>query len=202
MIAFLRGILAAESPGQIVVDVHGVGYKLMVPHSTLASMPSIGQEVFVFTHMVVREDDMQLYGFQSEDELAVFLLLLNVSGMGPKGALSVLSVYPPDSIRGFIGNEDVTALTRVPGVGKKTAQRLILELKDKIGKVITGSKQGGAAIANDGGIIRDAEFALVALGYTQSEASDAVGKALNNENTVIKDASELIKQALKYLMKE
>jgi Holliday junction DNA helicase RuvA len=202
MIAFLRGKLAVEAPGMIVVDVNGVGYKLLVSNSTLAAMPSIGQEVFIFTHLVVREDDMQLYGFQTEDELAMFLLLLNVSGMGPKGALSVLSVYPPDSIREYISNEDVTALTRVPGVGKKTAQRLILELKDKIGKVISSAKQGSNVIAGDSSVIRDAEFALAALGYNQSEAGDAIRKALSQKDTEYRDASDLIKSALKYLMKE
>ncbi|MTI79755.1 MAG: Holliday junction branch migration protein RuvA [Firmicutes bacterium] len=201
MIAFLRGKLAAESSGKVVLDVNGVGYQMLVSNTTLANMPHLGEEVFLHTHMVVREDSMQLYGFQTDDELSIFTTILNVSGIGPKGALAVLSVYQPENIKGIIANENATALTKVPGIGKKTAQRLILELKDKLGEMTPTKQQDISKIDYQGSVERDAEFALMALGYSHSESTDAVKKALA-ENSTLSDVSALVKLALKYLMKE
>ncbi|MBM7855115.1 Holliday junction DNA helicase RuvA [Desulfohalotomaculum tongense] len=201
MIAFLRGKLAAESTGKVVLDVNGVGYQLLVSSATLADMPPVGEEVFLHTHMVVREDSMQLYGFKTEEELFIFTAVLGVSGVGPKGALSLLSTYQPGSIREIMANEDVTALTKVSGIGKKTAQRLILELKDKLGSIPAAAKKTAPNIKHQGSMHRDAEFALMALGYSQSEAAEAVKLACADSSNP-PDVSALVKSALKYLMKE
>lgn len=199
MIAFLRGKLASESDGSVVLDVNGVGYRVFVPGSTLTTLPEIGQEVFLLTHMIVREDGMQLYGFKSEDELTVFSAILNVAGVGPKGALAVLSVYQPTAVKTIITNEDVQGLVKVPGIGKKTAQRLILELKDKL-KTISQSIEYSSSENMPGSNRTDAEFALLALGYNQSEAQDAVSRAAVIQPPPA-NTGELIKIALKYLMK-
>ncbi len=199
MIAFLRGKLAAALTDTIVLDVNGVGYQIQVPNSTFIEMPSIGEEVTLYTHLVVREDSLQLYGFKTEDELNVFLSLLTVKGVGPKGALAVLSVYQPARIRAIFAQEDIAALTRVPGIGKKSAQRLILELKDKLGVLPEGYKQAAPAAKKLGSKLKDAESALIALGYNQSEAHQAV-RAVENM-AADSDTAGLIKAALKYLMK-
>ncbi|WP_031516092.1 Holliday junction branch migration protein RuvA [Desulfofalx alkaliphila] len=199
MIAFLRGKLAAETIGSVVLDVNGVGYRLLVPNSTSALMPKIGEEVFLYTHLVVRENNMQLYGFSTEDELSTFLALLNVTGVGPKGALSVLSVYRPGEFKSIIDREDIKAIIKVPGVGKKTAQRLILELKDKLAD-IKPVEQNSQSPGNSLGSLRvDAEFALLALGYKQSEAQEAVLWAAEYQPAP-EDTAGLVKLALKYLM--
>lgn len=201
MIAFLRGKLAAESSGRVVIDVNGVGYQLQVSANTLSSMPKLGEEVFLYTYMIVREDSIQLYGFKTENELSIFTAILNVSGVGPKGALAVLSVYRPESISEIISNEDAAALTKVPGIGKKTAQRLILELKDKINIFPASAASVETRKEYPGSIQQDAEFALVALGYNQSESTAAVKKALTNHKPP-SDVSTLVKLSLKYLIKE
>ncbi len=199
MIAFLRGKLSAQSANIVVLDVNGVGYQIQVPNSTLLTMPQIGEETTVYTHLVVREDCLQLYGFKTEDELTVFLALLNVNGVGPKAALALLSVYQPEKIRVIFAEEDVAALTKVPGIGKKTAQRLILELKDKLGVQAEGYKHDAPAEEHFGSELNDAEFALMALGYNQSEAHEAVHKAAEAASAT--DTGGLVKAALKYLMK-
>lgn len=202
MIAFLQGVLAVESPGAVVIDVNGVGYRVLVPDSTLAAMPEIGQQVFLNTHLVVREDSMQLYGFKTEQELAMFSLLISVSGIGPKGGLAALSCYPPEHMQQYIATENITALTKVPGVGKKTAQRIILELKDKVSSLpMTMSEDVHPIVTGNHTLTNDAENALIALGYGKGEAEKAVHQALNG-GTEIADLSQLIKMALKNLMKE
>ena len=203
MIAFLRGVLAVQSQGAVVIDVNGVGYRVLVPESTLSIMPGIGQQVFLNTYLVVREDDMQLYGFKTEQELAMFSLLISVSGIGPKGGLAVLSLYPPEHVQQYIITENVTALTKVPGIGKKTAQRILLELKDKVKALpITMSEHvQPVAVVGDHNLIKDAENALMALGYGKGEAEKAVKQAING-GTEMEDLSQLIKLALKNLMKE
>ncbi|MCL0080751.1 Holliday junction branch migration protein RuvA [Peptococcaceae bacterium] len=199
MIAFLRGKLAAELTGAVVLDVNGVGYRLLVPDSTLVALPETGQTVFLHTHLVLREDNVQLYGFKTEDELTVFIAILNVSGVGPKGALAVLSTYQPDNIRAIIAGEDLISLTKVPGVGKKTAARLILELKDKLGKITDEIKRPLSNTSQPDSILKEAELALQALGYNQSEAKAAVRKAVS-AHSLPPDTATLVKNALKYLM--
>ena len=165
MIAALRGEVIARGTGHVVVEVAGVGYKVFVPRH-----PS-RDDVLLHTHQVVREDDESLYGFETREELALFEMLISVSGVGPKAGLAILSVARPAEIAAAIASGDTAALARAPGVGKKTAERLIVDLKSKIGRV-TGLPVTGALAAED-----DAHAALVALGYTASEAATALRDA-------------------------
>ena len=167
MIAAIRGVVIARGADHVVVETNGVGYKVFVPRH-----PS-RDEVLLHTHQVVREDAQALYGFETREELALFDLLIGVSGVGPKAALSILSVARPAEVASAIASSDAAALARAPGVGKKTAERLIVDLRGKIGRV-AGEPTGGAPLATDD----DAHAALVALGYTASEASAALQEVL------------------------
>jgi Holliday junction DNA helicase RuvA len=167
LIAAIRGVVIAHGADHVVVETNGVGYKVFVPRH-----PS-RDEVLLHTHQVVREDAQALYGFETREELALFDLLIGVSGVGPKAALSILSVARPAEVASAIASSDAAALARAPGVGKKTAERLIVDLRGKIGRV-AGEPTGGAPLATDD----DAHAALVALGYTASEASAALQEVL------------------------
>jgi holliday junction DNA helicase RuvA len=167
LIAAIRGVVIARGADHVVVETNGVGYKVFVPRH-----PS-RDEVLLHTHQVVREDAQALYGFETREELALFDLLIGVSGVGPKAALSILSVARPAEVASAIASSDAAALARAPGVGKKTAERLIVDLRGKIGRV-AGEPSGGAPLASDD----DAHAALVALGYTASEASAALQEVL------------------------
>jgi Holliday junction DNA helicase RuvA len=166
VIAALRGEIIARGAGHVVVEVGGVGYKVYVPRH-----PS-RDDVLLHTHQVVREDDESLYGFETREELALFEMLISVSGVGPKAGLAILSVARPSEIAGAIASGDTAALARAPGVGKKTAERLIVDLKSKIGRVTGLPVTTGALTGDD-----DAHAALVALGYTASEAAMALRDA-------------------------
>ena len=166
MIAALRGEIIARGAGHVVLEVAGVGYKVFVPRH-----PS-RDDVLLHTHQVVREDDESLYGFETREELALFEMLISVSGVGPKAGLAILSVARPAEIAGAIASGDTAALARAPGVGKKTAERLIVDLKSKIGRVTGLPVTPGPHSAED-----DAHAALVALGYTASEAASALRDA-------------------------
>jgi Holliday junction DNA helicase RuvA len=165
VIAALRGGIIARGAGHVVIEVAGVGYKVFVPRH-----PS-RDDVLLHTHQVVREDDQSLYGFETREELALFEMLITVSGVGPKAGLAILSVARPAEIAAAIASGDTAALARAPGVGKKTAERLIVDLKSTIGRV-TGLPVTDALGAED-----DAHAALVALGYTASEAATALRDA-------------------------
>lgn len=191
MIARLNGLLIEKSPPQIIVDCNGVGYEVEVPMSTFYNLPEIGAKVQLLTFMVVREDAQLLYGFGSEQEKSTFKQLLKVNGIGAKSALSILSGVSIDDLVHAISQQDIAMLTRVPGVGKKTAERLLLELKDKFS--ITGS---ATVTALPKSASYDILNALIALGYNDREASAAV-KLLDKEITVANG----IKQALKSLSK-
>jgi Holliday junction DNA helicase RuvA len=167
LIAAIRGVVIARGADHVVVETNGVGYKVFVPRH-----PS-RDDVLLHTHQVVREDAQALYGFETREELALFDLLIGVSGVGPKAALSILSVARPAEVASAIASSDTAALARAPGVGKKTAERLIVDLRGKIGRV-AGEPTGGAPLATDD----DAHAALVALGYTASEASAALQEVL------------------------
>lgn len=197
MIAFVRGKLVSVLSDSIIVDVNGLGYRLQVPGSLFSRLPSPGAEVQLHTHLVVREDGMYLYGFRDEDELNCFRLLLNVSGVGPKGALAVLSSMAPDTLRQVLAGENVALLTKVPGVGKKTAQRIILELKDKLGRI----SLGGPVQEDTMGEEVDALAALLALGYARAEAHEAVKEAA--KNVAVKEnggqVNDLVRLALQWL---
>ena len=165
MIASVRGTVIARASDHVVVEVRGVGYKVFVPrHPT-------GDEVLLHTHQVVREDGQFLYGFESREELALFEMLIGVSGVGPKAAMAILSVARPAEVAAAIAASDAAALARAPGVGKKTAERLIVDLRSKIGRV--AAPADGMPLPSDD----DAHAALVALGYTAAEATMALREA-------------------------
>jgi Holliday junction DNA helicase RuvA len=183
MIAFLEGRVADKSGGRAVIDVGGVGYDVAVPASTLAKLPAVGKIARVHTRMVVRDDAMTLFGFATTDERELFDLLVTVSGVGPKVALSFLSVLSPEALRRAIATADLAALTVVPGVGKKVAQRVTLDLKDKL---------GGEAMVVDGPLV-DVREALLSLGLSPAEASEAmVGLPVDGDASV----EDLLREAL------
>jgi Holliday junction DNA helicase RuvA len=192
MIGRIAGILVEKHPPQIVVSCHGVGYEIDVPMSTFYGLPRTGDEVTLLTHLVVREDAHLLYGFLSAAERTSFRQLLRISGVGPKVALAVLSGLSVDDLAAAVASEDAARLTRVPGIGKKTAERLVLELRDKLPMAVTMVRAGtGAAGARS-----DVVEALLGLGYNEREAQAAV-KALPAELQL----ADAIRQALKNLAK-
>jgi Holliday junction DNA helicase RuvA len=192
MIGRLSGILLEKNPPQILLDVQGVGYELDVPMSTFYNLPALHEKVILHTHFVVREDAQLLYGFASNEERLAFRQLLKISGVGPKLALSVLSGLSLNDLAAAVANKEVGRLTKIPGVGKKTAERLLLELQGKFTVTGTQSTQG-AAITSSG---NDIANALLSLGYNDKEA-DWAAKQLPKDVSV----SDGIRQALKLLSK-
>ena len=192
MIGRLSGILLEKNPPQILVDVQGVGYELDVPMSTFYNLPALQEKVVLHTHFVVREDAQLLYGFATHEERIAFRQLLKISGVGPKLALSVLSGLSLGDLSLAVANKDVGRLTKIPGVGKKTAERLLLELQGKF-TVAGASVSHGAPVASSAG---DIVNALLALGYNEKEA-DWAARQLPKEAGV----SDGIRQALKLLSK-
>lgn len=188
MIGRLVGTLAQKSPPQVLVDVGGVGYEVDVPMSTFYNLPALGERVTLLTHFIVREDAQQLFGFLSPEERATFRLLVKISGVGPRTALSILSGLSVAELAQAVAQQVSGRLVKVPGIGKKTAERLLLELKGKLGPDLEVS----ASPASDAQA--DIVQALVALGYNEREAAAAL-KALPPDVSV----SEGIKQALKAL---
>lgn len=192
MIARLNGTLIEKSPPQVVIDCAGVGYEVEVPMSTFYNLPEIGAKVQLLTYMVVREDAQLLYGFGTEQEKSTFKQLLKVNGIGAKSALSILSGVSIEDLVQAVNLQEVAMLTRIPGIGKKTAERLLLELKDKFS--IHGMNASGIAQAKSPS--SDILNALLALGYNDKEALATI-KLLPKELSV----SEGIRQALKLLSK-
>jgi Holliday junction DNA helicase RuvA len=179
MITFLHGKLIESLPTQVVVDVHGVGYEALIPLSSFDKLPPPGQDVKLLTQLVVREDAHTLYGFMTAAERDLFRLLTNsVSGIGPKTALNILSGMNAVTFRGAVANGDVKSLSQISGVGKKTAERIVVELRDKIGAA--GALEAASArhaLSPDDQKTNDATLALMALGFKQAEAHDAVRAA-------------------------
>jgi Holliday junction DNA helicase RuvA len=183
LIAQLTGTVAWTAGAYIVLDVGGVGYKVSVPVTVLEALPPAGEKLTLFIHTLVREDDISLFGFAGPEELRVFELLLSVSGVGPKAALALLSALPAEDLAQAVAGEDVRTLTRVPGVGAKTAQRLVLELRDKLsllalertaaGKPAPGAKKRDARAE----IVEDVVSALLNLGYNKPESARATEAA-------------------------
>jgi len=179
MITFLHGQLVESLPTQVIVDVNGVGYEVLIPLSSFDKLPPPGQPVKLLTQLVIREDAHTLYGFMSAGERELFRLLVNsVSGIGPKTALNILSGMNATVFRGAVANGDVKALAQISGVGKKTAERIVVELRDKIGAAgaleAAGAKHG---LSPDDQKTNDATLALMALGFKQADAHDAVRAA-------------------------
>jgi Holliday junction DNA helicase RuvA len=198
MITFLHGKLVEALPTQAIVDVNGVGYEVLIPLSSYDRLPAPGQEIKILTHLAVREDAHVLYGFISHAERELFRMLVsNVSGIGPKIAMNVLSGMNVVAFRGAVANGDVKALSQISGVGRKTAERIVVELKDKIG--VAGSWEAASAqrgLSPDDQKINDAVLALMALGFKQLEAHDSVRKvqgALGSQATV----EDLVRACLK-----
>jgi holliday junction DNA helicase RuvA len=193
MIASIEGIIDAIGTDNMIVNVNGVGFKVSVPTSVLSDMGMISREVKLYTHLHVREDEMSLYGFGSIDELRLFETLITVSGLGPKTAMGMLSAMSADQIAMAIASGSVEILTTIPGIGKKTADRLILELKDKVGGVMISTPAGRAAQEN-----ADVVTALVSLGYSVNEATRAVATLPSGQKISLE---EKLKLALQYLGK-
>ncbi len=190
MIGRIQGVLVEKNFPQVIVSCNGVGYEIDVPMSTFYPLPRAGEEVTLLTHLVVREDAHLLYGFMTAGERTAFRQLLKVSGVGPKVALSVLSGLSVDDLAAAVASDDSARLTKVPGIGKKTAERLVLELRDKLPKAVGATRGDGSAVGND------VANALLALGYNDREAQAAV-KQLSAELPL----ADAIRQALKLLAK-
>lgn len=204
MISYIRGELIAIEEEKVIVDVNGVGFGIFMPIKSMNYLPSIGEEVKLHTYMNVREDAMQLFGFLTRDDLQVFKLVIGVSGIGPKGGLSILSELSPDELRFAVMSHDVKAISASQGIGKKTAEKLIIELKDKLSiedvlhRVEASDARGVASISTQNNQVQaEAVQALVALGYGNSEALKAVKKVEIGEDTSVE---EVLKLALKYIM--
>jgi len=198
MISFLEGKLVESLPTQVTVDVNGVGYEVLIPLSSFDKLPSPGNSVKLLTHLAVREDAHVLYGFITSPEREMFRLLINtVSGIGPKIALNVLSGMNVTALRGAVANGDVKALSQISGVGKKTAERIVVELKDKIGAA--GAWEAASAargLSASDQKVNDAVLALIALGFKQVEAHDSIRGALSllGEKATVED---LVRACLK-----
>lgn len=199
MIAYLKGQLADIGEENIVVEVGGIGYNVKVNGRTIGMLPAAGNEIKIYTYMSVREDAVGLCGFLTKDDLEMFKLLITVSGIGPKGALAVLSVLDADGLRFAIISGDAKAISKAPGVGGKTAERVIIDLKDKVSIEDTFVAKESVAYEAEqgaGAVVKEAVEALTALGYASTDALKAVKKVENAEQM---EVEELLKQALKKL---
>lgn len=201
MVGYIRGRIEEIEEWGLVVDRSGIGFRIFMPGALLAQQVRMGDEVKIFTYLHVKEDAMQLYGFFTKDDLEVFKLLLNVNGIGPKVALGVLSGLTADELRFAVLSDDAATIAKAPGIGKKTAQKLILELKDKFSleeafeSKLSHVQEKSAGSVQDG--TGEAVQALVALGYSNTEALQAVRKV---EDSGEMDTEEILKAALKHLL--
>lgn len=186
MIGSLRGTLLSKSPGEVIVEAGGVGYVLSVPTGTLSEMPDAGKEAFLHVYTHVREDALQLFGFGTDDEKKLFVMLIGVSGVGPKTALNIISGISHEDFLRAVDSEDIETLSRAPGLGKKTAKRLVLELRGKL------PKEEALGV----GVYADALSALVNLGYRRAEAGEAVEAARKKG---LEEIEAVLKESLKYL---
>jgi len=196
MIARLSGILIEKSITQCVVDVRGVGYRIVVPLTTFYELPEIGQPVVIHIHTHVREDAISLYGFHAQEERAVFQLMISVSGIGPKLAINILSGIAAGELIQAVTKDDLKRLTSIPGVGKKTAERMILEMKDKAARFGRETVQPGTVAVKTGDQVKDdALSALVNLGYKGSTVKEVIDRIMR-EAKDIPSLDRLLKQAL------
>jgi len=198
MISHLKGTLSQKSPVSIVVDVGGVGYQVFTSLTTFYALPETGEAVFLKIHTHVREDAFKLFGFITDEEQMIFQKLISISKVGPKLALSILSGMPPVDLMTAIMENDVAKISTIPGVGKKTAERLTLELKDKLGDITVEFSPGNAKPASLGGVLDDAVSALVNLGYKKPQAEKAL-KSIWEQNGKDHSLEDLIKASLNIL---
>ena len=201
MIAYLKGIVAQVTEGRLILDVSNVGYQIFISSREASLMPGRGEEVKIYTYLNVKEDAMQLFGFLNEDDLEMFRLLLNVNGIGPKAALGILSSMTADDLRFAVLADDVKAISKAPGIGTKTASKLILELKDKLKLEDAFEKKlAGSDRVTENGAINDnkgeAVQALTALGYSGSDALKAVRNSGASDDM---DTETILKLALKQM---
>jgi Holliday junction DNA helicase RuvA len=202
MIGRLRGVILKKTPPELLLDVSGVGYEVQSPMSTFYVLPDVGQEITIHTHFVVREDAQLLFGFMAESERSLFRTLIKVNGVGPKLALTILSGIEAEQFVYCVQNNDSAALIKLPGVGKKTAERLLVEMRDKFDDwaVVANAQlpEGAALMQSPHKISADAESALIALGYKPAEAAKAVSAVLDDG---INSSEELIRRALRGMVK-
>lgn len=199
MFSYLKGTLAeVESPQRITLDVNGIGYSVIVPTSLIPNLPSKGAKIKLYVYLAVRQDGLELYGFIDKEERILFEKLISVSGIGPKGAISMLSVLTSTQLALAIATGDIKTLSTAPGVGKKTSQRIILELKEKIDReFLSNSKPSYDESTTANGPMKEAMQALIALGYQANDAQ----RALDLVNNPDEDTSTLVRLALKALDK-
>lgn len=198
MIGYLKGVISHIFVNSCFIDVHGVGYRTYAPASTLDTL-CVGQEAMLYTYMSVREDAIVLYGFATQDEYDLFMLLIGVNGVGPKVALGILSAGTADSFRLAVHQKDIKGLTKMPGIGKKTAERIVLELQDKIGTVASedagAADRGNSAAPGLSDILAETLAALTSLGYSEQEVLPVAESHLAGCTTV----EQLLKETLKAL---
>lgn len=200
MISYIKGELVSVETDKVVVDVGGVGYGIFMSSQAVSMLGQVGEEVKIHTYLNVKEDAMQLFGFLTSEDLHIFKLVIGVSGIGPKGGQNILSQLSPDDLRFAVFSNDVKAISKAPGIGKKTAEKLIIELKDKlkIEDILEPvSNVDSPSQTSDTGIQSEAVLALTALGYGSTEAMKAVKKVVADEQMKVED---VLKQALKYIM--
>jgi Holliday junction DNA helicase RuvA len=198
MIGFLRGTLLKKQPPLLILDVKGVGYEIDAPMTTFYVLPDVGNEIEIFTHLVVRDDAHLLFGFATENERLLFRSLIKVNGVGAKMALTILSGIETDEFSQCVQNNDAERLTKLPGVGKKTAERLIVEMRDRLGNLPKTTTQKNKTINVYTTPADEAVSALISLGYKPPEASRYV-LAIANDNM---SSEELIREALKHSIKK
>ena len=206
MIQYIHGTLSEISDGLIIVEASGVGYGINVPSTVIGELPAVGTEVRIYTYYSVKEDSQSLFGFLYKEDREMFTQLIGVNGIGPKGALSILSVLRPDDLRMAIMTGDAKAISSAQGIGKKTAERMILDLKDKIGDLSSmysgnltadlGGRPAGRGASISAGPMAEAIEALVALGYSRMEAGRAVGSVILEDDMTTED---VLKAALKLI---
>lgn len=198
MISHLKGLIEHIDQNHVVLDVNDVGYHVKVPSSVLDRLPGVGEKVKLFTIQVVRENDISLYGFFNKEERSLFSLFLSVSGIGPKLAMALISAFPIDRLVAAVAQADVPLLSSISGIGKKTAERIVVELKDKIAKnYALKPSEMAAGVKGDQAIVSDSISALIALGYSPREARDAILKLkIEKESSV----EVVIKEALRSLI--
>ena len=201
MYAYFKGKIAAKEPELAIIEVNGIGYNIRISAGTGSLLPPVGEEAKLYTYMAVREDAISLYGFLTKDDLDIFKLLIGVNGVGPKGAQSILSVMSPDNLRFAVISGDAKMIAKAPGIGAKTAQRIILDMRDKVSleDTLHGAEDGAAAridstVSDDA---KEAVEALAALGYSVTEAARAVREVKGAAQMTVE---EILKASLKHLL--
>ncbi|MES2121204.1 MAG: Holliday junction branch migration protein RuvA [Chlamydiota bacterium] len=199
MYEYLKGTLVAASPLKAVVDVHGVGYSLTIPFNNYTKLPSLGSSVTLYTTLVVREDSQRLFGFLSEEQRALFESLIDVSGIGPKTGVALIGHMEVNELQAAITQGNTQIICKIPGIGKKTAERLVVEMRDKIKKTfIGGVNSAPTALQNENSIVHDALSALLNLGYNQAQSQKALTTALGKIEGD-PELAQLITSALRHI---